>query len=106
VKSSAVQTREGARLVRFTPIADEPSGAKMTLSGRGLSAQGATQHRAEQRVHCTSVQGRFAQAQDCGFETICARAAAASATSRSARVPGSPTAVDPPLATIWGNMLR
>jgi hypothetical protein len=52
--------------------------------------------------------GRMTQAQDCGLETICARAAVAAATNRSARVSGSPTSAgaSPWLATIWGSMLR
>jgi hypothetical protein len=87
------ETKEWARL----PFV---FGLEVTLGGHGLTAQDATQHRAEARVHRTSVQGRFAQAQDCGFETICARAAAASATSRSTRVSGSPTVIEPPLAAI------
>ena len=54
-------------------------------------------------------QGRIAQPQDWGLETICARRAVASATNRSARVPGSPTSAGARpwlLAAICSSMLR
>ena len=81
VAISAVHFLLVARSTRYssTPKPDHRPTTFLTLSSRGVSAQDATQHRAEQRVHRTSVQGRFAQAQDCGFETICARASRASA---------------------------